>query len=60
MIQFLTKYFPKLNEYNWVKIPFSISLKYDHIPHAAKQQFIKIREDSTLEKGFNEIELTEF
>ncbi|KAE9530082.1 hypothetical protein AGLY_011544 [Aphis glycines] len=63
MLKFLSKYFPNLNknnEQNWVKIPFSISLKYDHIPWAAKEQLIEIREDSTLETEFNEKELTEF
>ncbi|KAL4125849.1 hypothetical protein QTP88_010089 [Uroleucon formosanum] len=63
MLQFLSKYFPNLNinnEYNWIKTPFSTSLKYDHIPWAIKEQLIEIREDSTLESEFHEKELSEF
>ncbi|KAL4126413.1 hypothetical protein QTP88_010635 [Uroleucon formosanum] len=63
MLQFLYKYFPNLNinnEYNWIKTPFSTSLKYDHIPWAIKEQLIEIREDSTLESEFHEKELSEF
>ncbi|KAL4089671.1 hypothetical protein QTP88_024670 [Uroleucon formosanum] len=63
MLQFLSKYFPNLNinnEYNWIKTPFSTSLKYDHIPWAIKEQLIEIREDSTLEFEFHEKELSEF
>lgn len=53
MLQFLSKCFSNLNinnEYNWVKLPFSISLKYDHISWDAKEEFIEFREDSILEK----------
>ncbi|KAL4127373.1 hypothetical protein QTP88_011547 [Uroleucon formosanum] len=63
MLQFLYKYFPNLNinnEYNWIKTPFSTSLKYDHIPWAIKEQLIEIREDSTLESEFHEKELSKF
>jgi len=62
MPQFLSKYFPNLNknnEYSWVKVPFSISLKYDHIPWAAKEKLIEIREDSILETEFHKKEPTE-
>lgn len=61
MLQFLSKYFPNLNknnEYNWVKIPFYISLKYGRIPWDAKEQFIKTSKDPTLKTEFSETELT--
>jgi len=63
MLKFLYEYFPNLNknnEHGWIIIPFSISLKYDHISWAAKEQLIEIRENSTLETKFNEKELTDF
>jgi len=57
MQQFLSKHFPNLNknnEYNWVKVPFSISLKKDNISCAAKEELIEIKEYSTLETKFRE------
>jgi len=63
ILKLLSEYFPNLNrinEYGWVKRPFSISWKYEHISWAAKEQLLEIIEESTLENDFNENELSEF
>ena len=56
-ILFSEKYFPNVNEdqkYNWIRTPFAKSLKYDHIPWAAREELIDIKSDNLLEVEYNE------
>lgn len=61
--RFFAKYFPNLNEdrkYDWIRMPFAKSLKYDHITWVAQEELIEIRSDDSVELEFNEKSLTEF
>jgi len=61
--RFFAKYFPDINEdrkYDWIRMPFAKTLKYDHINWGAQEELIDIRSENSLELEFHEKCLTEF